>query len=107
MLVESRREERQELPVPQTHPFDLEAEDSRSRQLEDDQETLLAELVARPRVDVLEQAKKLDWAKDLTKSMAHMQVMMKEKGMETPLDYIDLIYIRVMNLFHENLSFMT
>ena len=29
MLAESGREERQELPVPQTRPFNLEAEDSR------------------------------------------------------------------------------
>ena len=54
MQARLRRKERQELPIPQTHPFDLEAEDSRRRQLEDDQKTLLAELVARPRVDVLE-----------------------------------------------------
>ena len=72
MLVESRREERQELLVPQTCPFDLKAEDSRRWQLEDDQETLLVEPVARPRVDVPEQTKKLDWAKDLAKSMAQM-----------------------------------
>ena len=90
MLAESRREKRQELPVPQTRPFDLEAKDSRRRQLEDDQETLLAEPVARPRVDVPEQIEKPDWAKDLAKSMAHIQVMMKEKGMEAPLDYTDL-----------------
>ena len=31
-----------------------------------------------------------DWAKNLTKAMAQMQVMMKEKGMATPMDYTDL-----------------
>ena len=60
MLAESRREKRQELPVPQTRPFDLEAKDSRRRQLEDDQETLLVEPVARPRVNVPEQTENLD-----------------------------------------------
>ena len=60
MLVESRREERQELLVPQTCPFDLKAEDSRRWQLEDDQETLLVEPVARPRVNVPEQTENLD-----------------------------------------------
>ena len=54
MFAESKKEEIQELSVPQTRPFDLEAEDLSRRQLEDDQETLLAETVARPRVDMPE-----------------------------------------------------
>ena len=39
---------------------------------------------------MLEQIEKLDWAKDLAKSMAQMQVMMREKGMKASLDYTDL-----------------
>ena len=31
-----------------------------------------------------------DWAKNLTKTMAQMQMMMKENGMTTPVDYADL-----------------
>ena len=41
-------------------------------------------------MDMSEEVKKSDWAKDLAKSMAQMQVVMKEKGMEAPLDYTDL-----------------
>ena len=31
-----------------------------------------------------------DWAKDLTKTIAQMQMMMKKNGMATPMDYTDL-----------------
>ena len=31
-----------------------------------------------------------EWAKNLNKSMARMQMMMKEKGIDTTMDYVDL-----------------
>ena len=52
--------------------------------------TVLAELVGQRNVGQAENAEQSDWAKNLTKAMAQMQVMMKEKGMATPMDYTDL-----------------
>ena len=37
-----------------------------------------------------ENVEQSDWAKNMTKAMAHIQVMMKEKGMATTMDYTDL-----------------
>ena len=37
-----------------------------------------------------ENAEQSDWAKNLIKAMAQMQVIMKKKGMATPMDYTDL-----------------
>lgn len=37
-----------------------------------------------------ENPEKLDWAKDLVKSMAQMQLMMKEKGVDAPMNYSDI-----------------
>ena len=31
-----------------------------------------------------------DWAKNMTRAMTQMQIMMKENGMATPMDYVDL-----------------
>ena len=33
---------------------------------------------------------KIDWAKNINKVMTQMQMMMKEKGMDSPMDYVDL-----------------
>ena len=57
-------------PAPQYRPFDLDAETSRKQPIEDDQETLLAEPNTRQRLDILKEMEKLDWAKDLIKTMA-------------------------------------
>ena len=77
-------------PAPQYRPFDLDAETSEKQPMEGDQETLLVEPITRQRLDVLEEIEKSDWAKDLIKTMAQMQIQMKEKGMGDPLDYTDL-----------------
>ena len=91
MMVEFRREKKQEPPPPpQLCPFDLDVKTSGKQLIEDDQETLLAEPITRQRLDVPEEIEKPDWAKDLMKTMAQMQIQMKKKGMEGPLDYTDL-----------------
>ena len=97
-MMAELREERQAVapiapaapPAPQYRPFDLDAETSRKQPIEDDQETLLAEPITRQRLDILKEIEKLDWANDLIKTMAQMQIQMKKKGIEAPLDYIDL-----------------
>ena len=38
----------------------------------------------------MKEIEKPDWAKDLIKTMAQIQIHMKGKGMEAPLDYTDL-----------------
>ena len=37
-----------------------------------------------------EDMEQLDWAKNITKTMTQIQMMMKEKGMDAPMDYTDL-----------------
>ena len=58
--------------------------------MEGDQETLLAEPITRQRLDIPKEIEKPDWAKDLMKTMKQMQIQMKKKGIEAPLDYTDL-----------------
>ena len=41
-------------------------------------------------VDILETVGKIDWAKNITKVVTHMQTMIKEKGIDAPLDYTNL-----------------
>ena len=90
MMAEFIREKKQEPPPPQLHSFDLDAETSKKQPIEGDQETLLAEPITRQRLDVPEEIEKLDWAKDLIKTMAQMHIQINEKGMEAPIDYTDL-----------------
>ena len=51
MLAEMIEAARQKQHVSQPLPFDLDAENSKRQQIDDDQETLLAELVARQNMD--------------------------------------------------------
>ena len=90
IMAEFRKKEKQEPPPPLLHSFDLDTETSRKQPIEDDQETLLAEPITRQRLDVPKEVEKPDWTKDLVKTMAQMQIQIKKKGMEAPLDYADL-----------------
>ena len=100
-------QERQEQPpAPPLRPFDLDYDEIRQRPIEDNQETMLAEPMVRqrlevpapmleepinrPRVEILREAERPDWAKDMVKAMAQMKMQMKEKGIDAPLDYTDL-----------------
>ena len=51
---------------------------------------MLAEPITRQRLDILKEIEKPDWAKDLIKTMAQMQIHIKKKGIEASLDYTDL-----------------
>ena len=53
-------------------------------------ENLLTNPMGRQEVDILETVGKIDWAKNITKVMTHVQTMMKEKGIGAPLDYANL-----------------
>ena len=50
----------------------------------------LEEPVVRLRVEIPREAEKPDWAKDIVKDMAQIQMQMKGKGIDAPLDYTDL-----------------
>ena len=51
---------------------------------------MLAEPITRQRLDAPEEVEKPEWAKDLAKTMAQIQIQMKEKGIDASLDYTDL-----------------
>ena len=77
-------------PAPLLRPFDLDYDEIKQRPIEDDQETMLAEPMVRkrlevpapileesairPRVEILREAERPDWAKDLVKAMAQMKM---------------------------------
>ena len=75
--------------APLTSPVDLGTE-LPVRDREKDDVTVLVEPVGQRNMGQVENAKQSDWAKNLTKAMTQMQIMMKEKGMATPMDYTDL-----------------
>ena len=76
-------------PVPPTGPVDLGTE-LPVREMEKDEVTMLADPIGRRNVGQAENVEQSDWAKNLTKAMNHMQIVMEEKGMTTPMDYVDL-----------------
>ena len=51
---------------------------------------MLDESMVRPRVEIPREIERPDWAKDMVKAMAQMKMQMKEKGIDSPLDYTDL-----------------
>ena len=51
---------------------------------------IFEEPAIRPRADIPRETNKPDWAKDIVKVMAQMQMQMKEKGIDAPLDYTNL-----------------
>ena len=58
--------------------------------MNNDEENLLANLTCRHEMDIFETVGKTDWAKNITKVVTHVQMMMKEKGIDAPLDYTNL-----------------
>ena len=58
--------------------------------MEYDFENLLADPVGRQKANISETVEKTDWAKNITKVVTHVQMMMKEKGIDAPLDYTNL-----------------
>ena len=51
---------------------------------------MLAEPITRQRLNIPKEMENPDWAKNLIKTMGQMQIQMKKKGIEAPLDYTDL-----------------
>ena len=50
----------------------------------------MAKSVGRQEADIFETVGKTDWAKNITKVVTHVHTMMKEKGIDAPLDYTNL-----------------
>ena len=76
-------------PTPPTGPVDLGTE-LPVREREKNEVTVLADPIGRRNVGRAENIEQSDWAKNLTKAMTQMEIVMKEKGMITPMDYSDL-----------------
>ena len=53
-------------------------------------EKLLTNLGDRQEANISKTVRKTNWAKNITKVMTHVQTMMKEKGIDSPLDYANL-----------------
>ena len=60
------------------------------REREEDDVTVLANPIGQRNMGQVEEVEQSYWAKNMTKAMAQIQMMMKEKGMTTPMDYADL-----------------
>lgn len=90
MMGEITKLIRENQPAQPTTPIDLDAEIP-IREREEDNVTVLANPVGRRNIGRAEEGEQPGWAKDLTKAVAQMQVMMKEKGTATPMDYTSLI----------------
>lgn len=89
MMGEFTKLFRESQPVQPTAPIDLEAEIP-MREREEDDVTMLANPIGQKNGKQTENMEQSGWAKDLTKAVTQMQMMMKEKGMATPMDYSDL-----------------
>ena len=82
-LIEENR------PVPPTNSVNLDTE-LLVREREEDDATVLADPIGQRNMGQTEEAEQSDWAKDMTKVMTQIQVMMKENVLTTPMDYADL-----------------
>ena len=90
MIGEINKLIKENQPAPPTSPVDLNTK-LPVREREEDDVTVLADPEGRRNMGQIEDVKQPDWARNMTKSMAQMQMMMKEKGMIAPMDYADLI----------------
>ena len=72
-----------------TNPVDLDVEIP-IRERDENNVTVLADPVGEKKMGQIEDVEQSDWAKNMTKTMAQMQMMMNENGMTTPMDYTDL-----------------
>ena len=85
---------RQKKLAHQSPPIELDAEKSSKKQAEDDFKNLLVDPMGRQNVDIYETVDKTDWAKNITKAVTHVMMMMKEKRIDARLDYTNLILER-------------
>ena len=76
-------------PIPPTGPVDVDIE-LPMREGEKDEVTVLADPIGRKNVGRAENIEQSDGAKNFTKAMTQMEIVMKEKCMTTPMDYADL-----------------
>ena len=76
-------------PTPPIGSVDLNTE-LPVREREEDDVTVLADLKSQKNMGQAEEVEQSDWAKDMTKAMTQIQVIMKENGLTTHMDYTDL-----------------
>ena len=76
-------------PEQPTVPIDLDAEIPIKERAEDEV-TVIVDPERWKNMIQAENVEESDWAKNMNKIMARMQMMMKEKGIDTLVDYADL-----------------
>ena len=76
-------------PEQPADPINLD-EEIPTRERAEDEVTVLADPERQRNVNQPENVEQSEWAKNMTKTMAQMQSMMKEKGLATSMDYSDL-----------------
>ena len=85
-MAKMMRDLKPEQPI---DPIDLDAEIP-IRERADDEVTVLVDPERQRNVNQLENVEQSEWAKNMTKTMAQMQSLMKEKGLDASMDYSDL-----------------
>ena len=76
-------------PEQPTVPIDLDDEIPIRERVEEEI-AIVADSGKKKDVVQAESVEEFEWAKNLNKNMARMQMMMKEKGIDTAMDYADL-----------------
>ena len=76
-------------PEQPTAPINMDYEIP-TRERVEEEVTVIAGLEKKKSVIHAESVEESEWAKNMNKTMARMQTMMKEKGIDTALDYVDL-----------------
>ena len=104
MMREITKLIKEKQPMQPTGPVDLDTK-LPIRDREEDDVTVLADPVGRRNVGQVEEGEQSDWAKNLTKVVAQMQVMMKENGMIAPMDYTYLTLDKEDDLFPQKFKF--
>ena len=89
MMKEMTKLIKENQPAPPTNPVDLDTELPVRDRKEDDM-TVLADPIGQKTMVQTKDVEQSNWAKNITKAMNQMQIIMKEKGVTTPMDYTDL-----------------
>ena len=76
-------------PEQPTAPIDLDDEIP-IREGVEEEVTVIADPEKKKGVAQVESVEESEWAKKMNKTMARMQMVMKEKGIDTAVDYVDL-----------------
>ena len=77
------------------------------RDREEDDVTVLAGPISRRNMGQAENVEQSDWAKNMTRAMTQIQIMMKENGIIAPMDYTDLTLDEEDDLLPRKFKFLS